>query len=145
MEQYWALIWLGIALLLGIAEVLGAGGFLVGLAVAAAGMALATFIYSGMSITTQVVVFSVCAVIASWVYFTFFRTIDPRKNKELHNNVQNMKGTQFELQDALKVPGQIRTQINDTRWAVVSKVAIAKGTTVQVVGGKGTVLEIEPI
>ena len=57
MNNMWALIWLGIGLIFGVAEVLGAGGFLIGIAVAGIGMAIVAFI-SNIDALVQIVVFA---------------------------------------------------------------------------------------
>lgn len=144
MNNVWALIWLGVGLIFGVAEVLGAGGFLIGIAVAGIGMAIVAFIFPNLEAFVQIIIFAVSATVATFVYYKFFRTTDPKKDVEWHDKVGSMVGTEFVMEDALNSPGQIRTQIGDTRWSVRSNTAIPKGTRVQIVGGSSATLDIEP-
>ena len=144
MNNVWALIWLGIGLIFGVAEVLGAGGFLIGIAVAGIGMAIVAFIFPNIDALVQIVIFAITATAATFIYYKFFRVMDPKKDVEWHDKVGSMVGTEFELEDPLDGPGQISTQIGDTRWSVRSNTAIEKGTRVQIVGGSSTILDIEP-
>ncbi|MYD46017.1 MAG: NfeD family protein [Gammaproteobacteria bacterium] len=143
MNNMWALIWLGVGLVFGVAEVLGAGGFLIGIAVAGIGMSIVAFLFD-LGAVFQIVAFAITATVATFIYYKFFRTTDPKPDLELHDKVGNMVGTEFVMEDALDSPGQIRTQIGDTRWSVRANTAIPKGTRVQIVGGSSTILDIEP-
>ncbi|MXW07185.1 MAG: NfeD family protein [Gammaproteobacteria bacterium] len=145
MNNVWALVWLGVGLVFGVAEVLGAGGFLIGIAVAGVGMAIVAFLFPNLDAVFQIIAFAITATVATFIYYKFFRTTDPKPNVELHDKVGNMVGTEFVMDDALDRPGQISTQIGDTRWSVRSNTAIPKGTRVQIVGGSSTILDIEPI
>lgn len=144
MNNVWALIWLGVGLIFGVAEVLGAGGFLLGIAVAGVGMAIVAFLFPNLDVVVQIITFAIAATFATFIYYKFFRGTDPKKDVELHDKVGSMVGTEFVMEDALDGPGQIRTQIGDTRWSVRANTAIPKGTRVQIVGGSSTILEIEP-
>lgn len=144
MNNIWAMIWLGVALVFGVAEVLGAGGFLIGIAVAGFGMAVVAFLFPNLDALVQIIAFAITATIATFIYYKFFRTTDPTKDVEWHDKIGSMVGSEFVMEDALDRPGQISTQIGDTRWSVRSKTAIPKGTRVQIVGGSSTILDIEP-
>ncbi|MXZ44410.1 MAG: NfeD family protein [Gammaproteobacteria bacterium] len=144
MNNVWALVWLGIGLVFGVAEVLGAGGFLIGIAVAGVGMAIVAFLFPDLDAVFQIIMFAITATVATFIYYKFFRTTDPKKDVEWHDKVGSMVGTEFVMEDALDSPGQISTQIGDTRWSVRSDTAIPKGTRVQIVGGSSTILDIEP-
>lgn len=144
MNNVWALIWLGVGLIFGVAEVMGAGGFLIGIAVTGIGMSIVAFLFPGLDAVFQIITFAVAATIATFIYYKFFRTTDPTQDIEWHDKVGSMVGTEFVMEDALDSPGQISTQIGDTRWSVRANTAIPKGTRVQIVGGSSTILDIEP-
>ena len=144
MNNVWALIWLGVGLIFGVAEVLGAGGFLIGIAVAGVGMAIVSFLFPNLDAIFQIVTFAITATIATFIYYKFFRTTDPKRDVEWHDKIGTMVGTEFVLEDALDSPGQISTQIGDTRWSVRANTAIPKGTRVHIVGGSSSILDIEP-
>ena len=140
-----ALIWLAIGVILAIVEVLGAAGFLIGAAVAAIAMSLATWIFPNLHVVAQVIFFAIAAVVASIVYFRFFRSTDPTKNIDLHDKVGSMVGQQFVLGETLPADGEAKAMIGDTMWTVHSESEIEKGEKVRVVGGTPQLVEIEAV
>ncbi len=145
MELTPALIWLGIGVVLGIIEVLGASGFLIGAAVAAIAMALATWIFPGLEVVPQVIIFAIAATGATFIYFKFFRSTDPRPGVDLHDKVATMVGQQFTLDDTLTANSETKTRIGDTLWTVRSNVDIQKGTKVRIVGGTPQTIDVESV
>ena len=140
-----ALIWLGIAVLIGIAEVLGAGGFLIGAGIAALAMAVATWIFPDLGIITQLIYFAISATIATILYIKYFRSTDPQKRVDLHDKVSNMVGKQFVLADELTANVSKRTQIDDTLWTVKSGTDAPTGSTMRIVGGSSSEIEVEVV
>lgn len=145
MELTPALIWLGIGVVLGIIEVLGASGFLIGAAIAAIAMALATWIFPGLEIVPQVIIFAVAATVATFIYFKFFRSTDPRPGVDLHDKVATMVGQQFTLEDPLAANSETKTRIGDTLWNVRCKEDLEKGVKVRIIGGTQQTVEVEII
>ncbi|MCY4143424.1 MAG: NfeD family protein [Gammaproteobacteria bacterium] len=145
MEVSPALIWLGIGVVLGIIEVLGASGFLLGAAVAAIGMAAVTWLFPSLGIVPQIVVFAIAATVATYVYFRFFRSTDPQSGVDLHDKVGAMVGQQFVLKDPLSANNETKTLIGDTLWTVRSNADVEEGARVRIVGGTVRVIEVEPV
>ena len=145
MDMHPALIWLGIGILLGIFEVLGASGFLIGAAVAAIAMALVTWALPEISLIAQSVFYAVGATIATYVYFRFFRTTDPNKDVDLHDKVGGMVGQQFALDETLTAHMPSKMFIGDTMWTVRSSYDLAEGTMVRIVGGTAQTVEVEAV
>ncbi len=145
MEVSPALIWLGIGVVLGIIEVLGASGFLLGAAVAAIGMAAVTWLFPALGIVPQIVVFAIAATVATYVYFRFFRSTDPQSGVDLHDKVGAMVGQQFVLKEPLSANNETKTLIGDTLWTVRSNADVEEGARVRIVGGTTRVIEVEPV
>ena len=93
MNNMWALIWLGVGLIFGVVEVLGAGGFLIGIAVAGIGMAIVAFLFPNLDAILQIITFAIAATAATFIYYKFFRTTDPKRDVEWHDKVGTMVGT----------------------------------------------------
>lgn len=140
-----ALIWLGLGVVLGIVEVLGASGFLIGAAVAAIAMAMATWVFPGLDVVAQVIIFAVAATVATFIYFRFFRSTDPRPGVDLHDKVGTMIGHQFTLSDPLTANSKTRTRIDDTLWTVRSREDLQEGARVRIVGGTPQIVDVEGV
>lgn len=140
-----ALIWLIVGLVLGVAEVLGAGGFLLGAAVAGILMALTTWMMPDLGLIPQIITYAILATVSTLIYFRFFRVTDPKAGVEYHDKVGSLVGKQFQLQDDLVPNLECRTPIEDTVWRVRASVPIQSGTMVRVVGAESMVIEIEPL
>lgn len=140
-----ALIWLGVGVVLGIIEVLGASGFLLGAAIAAIGMAAVTWLFPTLGIVPQIIVFAVAATVATYVYFRFFRSTDPQSGVDLHDKIGAMVGQQFVLKDPLSANNETKTLIGDTLWTVRSSADLDEGTRVRIIGGTIRAIEVEPV
>ncbi len=140
-----ALIWLGVGVVLGIIEVLGASGFLLGAAIAAIGMAAVTWLFPTLGIVPQIIVFAVAATVATYVYFRFFRSTDPQSGVDLHDKIGAMVGQQFVLKDPLSANNETKTLIGDTLWTVRSSADLEEGTRVRIIGGTIRAIEVEPV
>ena len=103
-------IWLTIAIVLFIAEVLGAAGFLVGAAVAALALAALTYFVADLGIAAQIFIYAVVAVIATLVYFRFFRATEPSNSDTLPKRSQMMVGRRFTLGEKLAAGTEIRVR-----------------------------------
>ena len=134
--------WLTVAAVLFIGEVLGMSGFFIGAAVAAVAMALLTFLVSDIGFATQFVVFAVVSVVATLVYFRFFRATQPSNSDSLPQRSQMMLGKRFTLEESLPAGSETRVQLGDTMWRVIGESQLDAGTEVVVVGGDQMRLEI---
>ncbi|MCY3857397.1 MAG: NfeD family protein [Gammaproteobacteria bacterium] len=126
-------IWLTVAIVLVIAEVLGAAGFLVGAAVAALALAALTYFVADLGLAAQIFTYAVVAVIATLVYFRFFRATQPSNRDTLPKRSQMMIGRRFTLGEKLAAGTELRVQLGDSMWVVTSTRDIDRGTEVEVV------------
>ena len=136
--------WFSLGLLLLIAEILGAGGFLLGTGVAALLIALLTLI-APLNWETQVATFAILSVLFTWYYVRHMRpnakaTDDP----DLNNRMARLIGVQTELTKAIK-HGRGQVQIQDAFWKVKSTDDLDVGSTVIVKQYEGSVLIVEAV
>ncbi|WP_281645756.1 NfeD family protein [Parendozoicomonas sp. Alg238-R29] len=128
-------------LLLGL-EALGAGGFLLGAAVAAILQALILWLLPDMSWAWQFGCFGVATIIFTLGWWVLFRK--PGYNSEeplLNNRAAQMVGRIVVLDQNLP-GGHGRVQIGDTKWKVQAERTLDAGTTVIVTGSEGMTLHI---
>lgn len=126
-------IWLTVAIVLFIAEVLGAAGFLVGAAVAALALAALTYFVADLGLAAQIFTYAIVAVIATLVYFRFFRATEPSNRDALPKRAQMMVGRRFTLGEKLAAGTELRVQLGDSMWVVTSTHDIEMGAEVEVV------------
>ena len=138
-------IWLTVAIVLFIAEVLGTAGFLVGAAIAALVLAALTFFVSDLGIAAQIFIYAVVAVIATLVYFKFFRDTEPSNRHTLPNRTQMMVGRRFTLGEKLAAGTEIRVQLGDSMWVVTSPRDIDMGAEVEVVDSDSMRLQVATV
>ena len=139
------LVWLAVAISLFIAEVLGTAGFLIGAAVAALAMSALTFFVGDLGIAYQIFVYAVVAVIATIVYFKFFRATQPSNQSALPTRAEAMLGRRFPLPESLAAGSEIRVQLGDSMWVVSSPTDIAEGAEVEVVDCSNMRLQVATI
>lgn len=138
-------VWLVAAILLFIADVLGAAGFLIGAGVAAIAMAALTFFFPDLGIGFQVAVYAVLAVVSTLVYFKFFRATQPSNNETLPKRAEMMLGRRFTLGEKLAAGTEIRVQLGDAMWVVTSPHDIDLGAEVEVVDCDAMRLQIAAV
>ena len=145
-ESHWgATIWVIVAVVLLIFEVLGASGFLIGAAVAALALAAITFFLSDIGVAVQVFLYAVIAVVATLVYFKFFRATQPSNTDVLPQRAEMMMGRRFTLGEKMSAGSEIRVQLGDTMWLVTSPRDIDAGTEVEVVDCDAMRLQIAAV
>lgn len=134
--------WLTLALLLGIAEIVVPGFFLIWLAAAAAFVAVATFLF-GLSIPLQAVAFAVAAVTAVYAGRTVLKR-NPGVSSDPHLNDRTARliGETVLVVEAI-AGGSGRVKVGDGIWTAAGPDALA-GARVRIVGAKGTILLVEP-
>lgn len=138
-------IWLTVAIVLFIAEVLGAAGFLVGAAVAALALAALTYFVADLGLAAQIFTYAVVAVIATLVYFRFFRATEPSNRESLPKRAQMMIGRRFTLGEKLAAGTELRVQLGDSMWVVTSTRDIDRGEEVEVVDCDAMRLQVATI
>lgn len=136
--------WLILGILLFICEALGVGGILVGAAVAAI---LTAGVLAIVPLTWQVqfVIFGVLALIATMIFWKFFRVpqLDNETSK-LNNKMARLVGMRASLLVEVKA-GRGKVQIQDALWTVACESDIPVGTIVEVTGYDDSVLHVTPI
>ena len=124
-------------------EIFGAGGFLIGIAVAAILMAPFTWLMTDISWEWQLILFSIDAVIFTILYLKFFKNFNQQTDApELNDRAAQLIGTRFQLEQALN--GQGSVQLGDTRWKMTCDGEIEAGSQVQITGSNGMTLVISP-
>lgn len=137
---HWHWLILGVVLL--ILEIMGASGFLIGLALAS--LALAGIAAMGLveGWQYQLLCFAALGMILTVLYWKVFRRFNTRSDEpQLNDRAAQMIGRKLKLESAID-NGQGRIQIGDTFWKVVADEVLEAGTTVEVYDSIGMVLKI---
>ncbi len=138
---HWLIV---VFVLLGI-EALGAGGFLLGAAMAAAVVALCTWWGWVTGWAAQLVLFGIFTLIFTVVYWKVFRKINEKTDATgLNDRASQLIGRSVLLEEDMP-DGTGKVQIGDTLWKVQSLTALNQGDRVSVVGSRGMVLLVEKI
>lgn len=135
--------WVGLGLILLIAEMAVSGGFLLWTGIAAVLVGALALIFPTISGTSQMLLFSVLAVVvcfAWWSYLKSFptKTDDPQLNRRSEQYV----GRTFKLIDPI-VNGRGKIHVGDTMWAVTSNVDLPADAVVKVIRAEGVTLVVE--
>ena len=124
-------------------EALGAGGFLLGAAAAAALQALLFWLMPDMSWMFQLSCFGVGTLVFTIGWWVLFRKPGTNSDEPLLNDrAAQMVGRIVVLDQALP-GGHGRVQIGDTKWKVRAGETLEAGTTVVVTGSEGMTLTVE--
>ncbi len=125
--------WIALGLILLMAEMLGAAGFLLGAAAAALCMGGVLFLFPDLAIGWQLMYYAFGAVVATALYFQLFRDAQSKPARPLLNKrAQRLVGHQFKLEEDIEF-GEGKVQIGDTFWHVTTSEPLQKGTLVEVV------------
>lgn len=137
--------WLTLAIVLLILEVLGTGGFLLGIAVAAFGMSGVVALDLFPEWQHQLLVFSLLAVVFTLLYWKVFRGFNDKSSEPLLNDrAAQLIGRRLILEDAL-VGGQGRIRVGDTLWKAEAEEELEAGAKVEIFGSEGMTLKIRLI
>ena len=141
LEPHW--LWLLAAMLLGIAELIAPGVFLIWLAAAAALTGLATLLL-GITLPFQLVLFTLFSITAvyggrRWYLAHPVATSDPLLNQR----AERLRGETLTLASAIE-NGRGRVIVGDSVWACRGPDAPA-GAAVRVTGADGACLHVEPL
>ncbi|KEI71879.1 NfeD family protein [Endozoicomonas elysicola] len=132
--------WLILVFLFLGAEALGAGGFLLGSAIAAAVVSLWLWLVPEMGWPVQLLIFGIGSLLFTLAYWKLFRNVNNKNDSpELNNRALQLVGRTITLEHDLPA-GQSRLQIGDTLWKVESDRNISQGCKVSVTGHRGMVL-----
>ncbi len=139
-EELWRWIWVGLAFVLGVGEILTAGFFILPFAVGAVVAAILAWI--GAAIGVQWGAFLVVSVAA----LIYMRRFVPSKEDQLPvgaNRFDGARAVVLETVDDHAGTGRVRMDTEEWR-AVTNGPVITEGTPVRVVGVRGSRLVVEP-
>lgn len=139
--QAWHWLTLGIFVL--ILELLGAGGFLLGIGVAALVVSAIMALVPGLDWHWQFLFFAVLSVVVTLVYWKRFRRFNEKTEQPLLNaRTQRLIGRKVPLLTPLK-NGTGKVQIEDALWTVTSSQDLPQGAIVTITGAEGMTLLVD--
>lgn len=135
--------WLALGTLLLILEVFGAGGYLLWIGLAAAGVGALVFFVPDLPWQAQFMLFGLLAV-ATAAYWWRRQQVAVRASDQpgLNHRGQELLGRQFTLSQAIE-GGRGKIRAGDSVWLVVGP-DLPAGSQVRVVGQDGVLLKVEP-
>jgi membrane protein implicated in regulation of membrane protease activity len=133
--------WLGLALLLLILELVSFSGFLLWIGLSAGLVSIVFFIFSGLPITYQFLLFSVASLLGCIVWkYHLQRNPAPTNKLKLNRRNEQYIGRVFVLQEAI-IDGRGKIRVDDSIWRVEGK-DLPVGSKVRVIGVDGVVLRV---
>ncbi|MGX5221345.1 NfeD family protein [Pseudomonas segetis] len=136
--------WLALGTLLLILEVFGAGGYLLWIGVAAAGVGIITYVIPALPWALQFVLFAVLSVLSAVLWWRRQRNAGKISDQPgLNDRGSELLGRQFTLHEAIS-SGRGKIKAGDTLW-LVSGPDLPVGSAVRVTGQNGVLLLVEPI
>ncbi|UZJ60326.1 NfeD family protein [Pseudomonas sp. KU26590] len=136
--------WLGLGAVLLILEVFGAGGYLLWIGVAAAGVGILTYILPGLSWEVQFLLFAVLSVLTALYWWRRQRSVQRTSDQPgLNMRGSELIGHTFAVHDAI-VSGRGKIKVGDGVWMVTGP-DTPVGGQVRVVAQDGTTLQVEAI
>lgn len=134
--------WLAFGTLLLILEVFGAGGYLLWIGVAAAGVGVLTYVFPEMPWALQFVLFGVLSVATAVLWWRRQRTAaKPSDQPGLNRRGSELLGRQFPLHEAI-ISGRGKIKAGDSLWLVTGP-DLPAGSAVKVIGQDGVLLKVE--
>lgn len=135
--------WLSLGMLILILEVLGAGGFLLGIGVAALAVALLLAIFPELAWYWQFILFAMLSITITLVYWKKFRRFNNKTEQPLLNSrTARLIGRSVSLLTPIQ-NGTGKVQIEDALWTVSSAEDLAQGVVVDIVGAEGMTLLVK--
>jgi membrane protein implicated in regulation of membrane protease activity len=139
--EYWH--WLTFALVLVIAETLGAGGFLIALGMAAASAGILTWLFN-VNWQWQLFDFSILCVLFAFGWWQFLKQHTIESPTLLNRPFEAMVGRTVPLLEGIE-NGRGKIKINDAHWFVTGP-ELPAGSIVKIVGvEEGTLLVVVPV
>jgi len=137
--------WLILATVLLIAEVAGAGGFLLGIAAAALALAIMLVLEWVHDWQHQLLWFALFSVVFSLLYWFLFRRFNRATTAPLLNDrAAQLIGRRLVISEAIEA-GEGKVMIGDTYWRVRCEDDLQPGQRVEVTGSEGMLLLITPL
>lgn len=140
--SYWD--WLALGSVLLIFEVFGAGGYLLWVGIAAAGVAVTTFVIPATPWPLQFFLFAVLSVLSAVLWWKRQRTAaKPSDQPRLNMPGSELLGKEFVLYEPI-TDGRGKIKSLGALW-LVSGADLPSGRKVKVIGQDGVVLIVEPV
>ncbi|MGI0646828.1 NfeD family protein [Pseudomonas aeruginosa] len=135
--------WLGLGTVLLILEVIGAGGYLLWIGLAAAAVGVLTYLFPEMPWALQFVAFALLSVLTAVFWWHRQRSsTKPGELPGLNRRGSEFIGRTFVLHEAI-VGGRGKIKAGDTLWLVQGD-EMPAGSSVKVTGIDGVILQVEP-
>jgi membrane protein implicated in regulation of membrane protease activity len=135
--------WLGLGTVLLILEVFGAGGYLLWIGVAAAGVGVISFLFQ-VPWTLQFLLFAVLSVLTAVYWWRRQRSaVRTSDQPGLNMRGQELIGRTFVVHSAI-VGGRGKIKVNDGVWMVVGP-DLPVGSQVRVISQDGAILKVEAV
>ncbi len=140
--EYWH--WLTLALVLVVLEIFGVGGFLIGMATAAAVVGILQLLGLIDPWVAPVVWFSILSVIFSFVYWKYFRSdvVEEDAATGINQRAAMHIGKTYQASQDVN-GGNGSLQFGDTFWQVRSSQDIKQGDKITVIGADAMTLTVE--
>lgn len=138
---YWH--WLAVALVLVIAESLGAAGFLIALGLAAATTGIITWVFSS-DWQWQLIFFSVLCIFFAVTWWSYLKKRSPTPQTLINRPFESMMGRTATLIEGIE-NGRGKIRLNDASWFVTGP-ELPAGSKVIIIGIEdGTLMIVEPV
>lgn len=135
--------WLSLGMLILILEVLGAGGFLLGIGVSALIVAAVLAVFPGLVWYWQFILFAVLSIAITLGYWKKFRRFNNKTDQPLLNSrTARLIGRSVSLLTPIQ-NGTGKVQIEDALWTVTCKDDLPQGSIVDIVGADGMTLLVK--
>ncbi len=134
--------WLALGTVLLIFEVFGAGGYLLWVGIAAAGVGLITFLLPQTPWALQFILFAVLSILSAVLWWKRQRTAaKPSDQPGLNMRGSELLGKEFDLFESIS-SGRGKIKAGGSMW-LVSGPDMPSGSKVRVIGQDGVILRVE--
>lgn len=145
LQELQAWHWLIFAFVLLGLEIIGTGGFFIGVGCAALIQAGITALFPDMSWQLQTSTYTVLAVVFTVLYWRVFKKYNEQTDNSLLNDrAAQLIGRRANLEEDVPT-GQTKIQFGDTLWKAQSKQPLKKGDIVEVYGNDQMTLLIQKL
>lgn len=136
--------WLALGTVLLILEVFGAGGYLLWIGVAAAGVGVLTYVIPDLPWALQFILFGSFSILTAVFWWRRQRSTALTAGQPgLNRRGQELQGRQFVLHEAI-VGGRGKIKAGDSLWLVIGP-DLPVGTPVEVIGQDGVLLKVRAV
>lgn len=135
--------WAALAVLLFAAEALAPGAFMLWMGFAAAAVLAVVWLFDGLGVLMQVVLFVVLSFVSIQIYRSCFRQRERQSDQPLLNRRAEQLIGRVVLLDQAIASGSGRAKVDDAFW-VVAGPDLPAGSQVRVVAVDGMTLKVQP-